>query len=205
MATNELSIDWQAFAKAGKSGKLMDLLAKLPVCQWGELDSFQTSLLQYACRGSNVDSVIALLKSKMVDVNSRSWYRYVAVHRAAWKAQSRTMEILCAAGADMRILDNRDLAPLDWALEEANKDDGKTVRVLIANGVRLNTIEKTHHRFITPEMAAFEKGVLKSRLAVVAIIRAGQISKLSNWDKFLLKEMAVCVWATRYDKAWSQE
>lgn len=34
------------------------------------------------------------------------------------------------------------------------------------------------------------------------MIRVKRAGKLVVWDKFLLKAMALCVWATRSDAAW---
>ena len=53
-----------------------------------------------------------------------------------------------------------------------------------------------------PELEAFERGVLRCRAAVVAMLRVKRAGRLLVWDKFLLKQMALDVWATRYDKQW---
>ena len=93
-------------------------------------------------------------------------------------------------------------SPIDYALMNAHEDDGKSVCVLMANGVRLSTVRKDHRKFITPALEAFERGVLCCRAAVVAMLRVKRAGKLWMWDKFLLLEMALCIWSTRYDKGW---
>ncbi len=60
-----------------------------------------------------------------------------------------------------------------------------------------------YRHFITPELEAFERGVLRCRAAVVTMLRVRRAGQLWMWDKFLLAEMALCIWATRYAKGWS--
>ena len=84
----------------------------------------------------------------------------------------------------------------------AHEDDGKSVRVLMANGVRLSTVNEYRRDLITPELEAFERGVLRCRAAVVAVLRVKRAGQLWMWDKFLLAELALCIWSTRYDKGW---
>ena len=59
-----------------------------------------------------------------------------------------------------------------------------------------------YRRYITPELVAFERGVLRCQEAVVAMLRVKRAGKLWMWDKFLLAELALCIWSTRYDKGW---
>ena len=68
--------------------------------------------------------------------------------------------------------------------------------------MRLSTVRKDRREYITPEMVAFERGVLRCRAAVVAMLRVKRAGRLWMWDKFLLLEIAVCLWSTRYDKGW---
>ena len=76
------------------------------------------------------------------------------------------------------------------------------MRVLVANGVRLSTVRKDYREVITPELVAFERGVLRCRAAVVAMLRVKRAGQLWMWDKFLLAELAVCIWSTRYAEEW---
>ncbi len=120
---------------------------------------------------------------------------------AAWK-QPRVLEVLCAAGADLRASDKDGCSPIDRALAYAHKDGNETVRVFVANGVRLSTVREGYRRYITPELEAFERGVLRCQEAVVAMLRVKRAGKLRVWDKFLLVEIAVCTWSTRYAEEW---
>jgi hypothetical protein len=63
-------------------------------------------------------------------------------------------------------------------------------------------VHEDYRENITPELEAFERGVLRCRAAVVAMLRVKRAGKLWMWDKFLLLEMALCIWSTRYDKGW---
>jgi len=146
---------------------------------------------------------VALVQSGLVDVNARTKRGANSpAHYAAWNVQPRALEVLCAAGADLRVRDHPGHTPIDDALSNVHKDDGKTVRVLLANGVRLCTVHEDHRHRIAPEVEAFERGVLCCRAAVVAMLRVKRAGKLWMWDKFLLAELALCIWATRYAEEW---
>ncbi len=198
-------IDWDTFYHAGKDGWLMELLATLPRERWAEQDKNGFTLLHYACRGPNVAAVAALVRCGLVDVNARAEAeggRTPAHVSASW-LQSRVLDMLCAAGADLQGRSDYGYSPMDRALGNAKEDGGETVRVLVANGVRLSTVHEDYRKCITPELEAFERGVLCCRVAVVAMLRVKRASgQLVRWDKFLLAELALCIWATRYDKGW---
>lgn len=181
-------------------GKLMELLEKFPRERWIERDSANSTLIHVACYGSNVKAVVALAQSGLVDVNACDDWQRSAAHCAAAFQQPDILEILCAAGANMRVSDFYNYTFIDHALANAHKND-KCIRVLLANGARLS-MARSNHDLITPELKAFERGVLKCRVAVVAILRVKRAGKLVHWDKFLLKELSIYVWTTRYDKNW---
>lgn len=203
--TNEgLPIDWNAFDEAGVEGRFMELLVKLPRARWAEQDSLGNSLLHYACSGPNVAAVMALLQSGLVDVNVGNKGENTPAHVAAAWRQPRVLEVLCAAGADLRVCDEDDHAPIDCALSNAQQDGGKTVRVLVANGVRLSTVSDYRRRFITPELKAFERGVLCCRAAVVVMLRVKKAANLYHVDKFLMRELAFAMWATRTCGQWQK-
>ena len=75
--------------------------------------------------------------------------------------------------------------------------------MLVANGVRLSTVRKGDRDLTTPELEAFERGVLRCRAAVVALLRVKRAgARLVRWDKYLLKQMAIDLWMTRCVKEW---
>ena len=136
-------------------------------------------------------------------MNARTGWGATPAHLVAARLQPRVLEVLCAAGADLRARAKQGQSPIDHALMRSSKDGGETVRVLVANGVRLSTVCEHVCCYITPALEAFERGVLRCRVAVVAMLRVKRASgQLVRWDKFLLAEIALCIWSTRYDKGW---
>lgn len=191
-------IDWDAFRNAGEQGQLMELLEKLPRERWAEWEYDKETILHSACRGPNAKAVAALLKAK-VEVHSRNdIFGVTPVHYAVLNAQPRILEMLCAAGADLRAQTSARTTPLDFAVDQGDF----TARVLMANGVRLSTVRSDYRFRIKAKLAAFERGVLRCRAAVVAMMRVKKAGELWQWDKFLLREMAYAVWATRYEEKW---
>ena len=199
MAHEGSLISWNAIADAGRDGRLMELLERLPRARWAERDPYGKTLLHHACFGPNVAAVVALLQSGLVDVNARTGWGYMPARFAVANKQPRVLEVLCAAGADLRASEDGH-CPIDVALG-SSKQNG-SAHVLVANGVRLSTVHEQFRRYITPELEAFERGVLRCREAVVAMLRVKWAGKLWMWDKFLLVELALGAWATRYDKGW---
>ena len=196
MAREGPPIDWNAFYDVSKGGRLMELLMKLPRERWAERDEdSDTTLLHHACCGPSVAAVVALLQSGLVDVSARNKGGWTTTHMAAAWKQPRVLEVLCAAGADLRASDKDGCSPIDRALLYAHKDGNETVRVFVANGVRLSTVREGYRRYITPELEAFECGVLRCWEAVVAMLRVKWAGKLWMWDKFLLVELALGAWA----------
>lgn len=194
-------IDWEIFTWAAFSDQLMEYLSKLPSKRWTEiLPSSNQTLLHIACTGSNIDAVVALLKSGCIDINAVDSLGWSPVFYTIPHEQPRLLEILCAAGADLQtahFLDGR--TPIEAAVRVPKN---VLTRVLIANGCRLNTVREEFQSWIDSTLRVFECGVLRCRLGVVALLRVKKAGNLVLWDKFLLREIAFQVWATRCDTKW---
>ena len=193
-------MEWGDLYREGQLGQLMELLSTLPRERWAERNNYGSTFLHYVCCGPNMSAVVALVQSGLVDVNARSIRGSTPAHYAASHMQHRALEVLCATGADLRARDTDGYAPIDNAICANSK--GETVRVLVANGVRLSTVREDRRSYITPELEAFERGVLRCRSVTVALLRVKKAANLWRWDKFLLKEVAIAVWATRYEEEW---
>lgn len=185
----------------------MTLLDKLPRERWTERNPDNWTMLHYACRGDNTAAAVALLAHGM-DIGAQTKLGWLVTHHAAFSAQARTLELLCAAGANLTLRDrDAGVTPLEVALFRLPLS-GDCARVLLANGVRLSTVREEERSFIIPELEAFERGVLRCRAGVVALLRVKRASKVSghlaHWDKFLLGFIAIHVWATRYASEWAK-
>lgn len=169
--------------------------------RWAHRGPSERSFLHWACLGPNTAAIVALLQSKMVDVNVQDKWGETAAHCAAKYGEFEALEILCLAGADLRARSRCGNTPLELAIWNLPYYS-RTLRVLLANGARLSTVRNDFHRWIQPELRDFEHGVLRCRMAVVAMLRVKQAGKLWWWDKFLLRELAYALWSTRYDEEW---
>lgn len=193
--------DWNYMLFVSIHGKLTEALFTMPRQCWSWQDMHRNTLLHYACGGPNVAAMVALLTSGLVDVNARNGWGIAPAHYAASFTQPRAVEVLCAAGANMLARDDGGRAPIDYALRYAQKESGEIVRVLMANGVRLSTVNEV---YITPELEAFERGVLRCRAVVVAMLRVKKAANLYHVDKFLMRELAYAMWATRTCDRWQK-
>lgn len=194
-------IDWGYVILVSERGLLDALLKNLPRERWAECNQGEVTFLHHALRGPNVDAVALLLQSKVVDVNARTVWGGTPVDFAVAYNQSRALELLCAAGANIRSHSSSIQLPIDDALIRF-PDSAAVLQVLLANGVRLSTANKRTQDCITSNMREFERGVLRCRVAVVALLRVKKAGSLWRWDKFLLKEIAYSVWSTRCGYEW---
>lgn len=188
-----LPLDQGAMHDAAQRGLFVTFLHALPRERWAEEEEDGNTLLHYACRGNNSSAVVELLKQGL-KVNARSMDE--RAHLASGNAQPRVLQLLFAAGADMRALDHGRFTPLDWAVDLPHWID--CVRVLLSNGVRLASVHKNRQQHIQPWMVALEAGVLHCRAAVVTLLGI----KRREWDRFLVRELAFSLNATRADKGW---
>lgn len=196
-------IDWDAVYMDGKDGHIMELLAKVPRGRWKEKNTNNTTLLHYACIGPNVAAVRALLASGADASVLNDWKRSPA-HYAASSAQHNVLELLCAAGADLRALDGDGNTPLDAAVWLSW--EGRNLEcacVLVANGARLSSVCESFRDLIPPKLVAFERAILGCRAVTVAFLRVKKATNLARWDRFLLGLVAQHVWASRW--TWSMK
>ncbi len=194
-----MEVPWRELGFAGCYGSFMPLLATLPRERWAERDEYGNTLLHLACCGPNVAAAVALLQSGLVDVNTRTKGGHAPAHVAALNNQPRVLEVLCSAGVDFRTPNQNGSSALDLAVDYRSDD---CALVLVANGVRLSTVHKGFRLYITPKLEAFERGVLRCRAAVVAMLRVKKAAQLYHVDKFLMRELAYAMWATRTDGRW---
>ena len=201
---NGSPIVWDDVILKCRHGNLMKLLENLPREDWNDRAPSGGTLLHFACLGPNIKASMLLIKSKLFSANERDNWNNTPAHFAAVHAFPSLIEILCAAGADLRALNRNGYAPIDEALGSMHMSRSIIcVHVLVANGVRLSTVHPRYRFYITREMETFERGVLKCRKVFIATLRVKRAGKLWRWDKYLLREIGFAIWATRYDNKWS--
>lgn len=163
---------------------------------------YRRTRLHLACLDHNATVVAKLLIDGLEDINARDAWRWTPAHYAARNAQPQVLMLLCAVGADLRARDQNDYAPIDAAVAISGERRIETLRVLLSNGVRLSTVDETYRHHITPEVEKLERSALRCRSATVALLRVKRVGNLWRWDKFLLREVAIAIWTTRYSQEW---
>lgn len=195
-------MDFFTIEYAGKDGRMIKILEKIPRELWSMHDNDGLTLLHYACCGPNNTAVVILCKSNVVNVHAVSVYQTTPAHDAANYAQSDIMELLCAMRSNINHANIAGRRPIDFSLQSGYKDQHKTTRVLIANGVRLKNVHPEVRRYVNVELFKFEQGVISCRKAVLAMLHIKKAGKLWRWDKYLLREISFAIWATRYNTKW---
>lgn len=191
-------IDWDDIDDDAQAGMLMERLQKVPTEQWTEKCQHSgETLLHLACYGPNADAALLLLRYSLV--NARDAHGDTPLHNAALYDQPHMLKIMCAAGADLQITNKHGYIPLDWAIGgmTEKKGDYLCARLLIAAGSRLANVHERKRGKIPLALVEFERHVLRCRSAAAALLRVKRVGQLWKWDKFLLREIALAVWATR--------
>lgn len=212
-------LDWGAVHAAARDKRLLQLLNGVARVRWADRSVEGASVLHYSAYYGDSAATVAVLREQVRGccagwgrardltrgvlhqralLEGRNAEGWTPAINAATGGQARVLEVLMAAGADMRAPTTAGDAPLDRALRWSRDD---CLRLLVANGVRLSTVRLDIHPKITPWMRAFEAGVLRCRAAAVALLGAKRrrAHHLIVWDKFLVREVALAVWATRHE------
>ena len=186
----------RAIWAAGLEGRLLAFLQAIPEDEWN------LHCVHTACLSERNLDALRLLLSRKVKID-RS-----AAHAAANNGNHAALELLCAAGADLRAADYYGEEPLQATLCHRSESHALAARALIANGVRISTMAKKwrsyggamqifeqNHPF--PALIQLERHIDAVRRAAIALLRAKAVCFLGRWDKFLLKEIALQMWADR--------
>lgn len=197
---DDKSIDWDAVWIARNTEQLTPYIERIvPRARWADRDPEGSTLLHCTAREPTALKATLLLLAHGVDVNARTAHELTPAHMAATFGNHRALELLCAAGANVA-LSCFGHTPLDAALL-AGKDE--CVRVLLAHGVRLATVQVPDAN-IAPWMVALERGRRQCRETVAVLLglkrRRGRVMR--SIDRWVVRDLAVCCWATRAHAAW---
>lgn len=197
---------WNACVhEAGRQCLMQYLEAHVPRAHWATArDEYGTTLLHVASGGGDVHATHALLRLGIIHVDTTTCFGSTPAHAAVGSVG--TLELLCAAGAGLA---SRafGLTPLDTALWKAQEPFPRyldCIRLLIANGVRLSTVSPKVRHVIEPWMVALERGRLRCRAAVVALLSAKRrgAAYVCKLDRWMVREMGFAIFATRQGAAW---
>lgn len=149
-------------------------------------------------------AAIASLVQQGADVSAANAFRITPAHFAAISGQVCALEMLLSVGSEASLHDFDGQSVLDFALIH---DRTACVRVLLRHGVRLETVSDSVARKIQPWMWALQQGRANCVAAVVALlgVKRRRSPALRRWDRFLVREVAFALFATRADSAWEDE
>ena len=144
---------------------------------------------------SNNDFIVwSFLQGHDMNTTDGTW---TLAHNAAYFYRKRKLELLCACGANLSLVDEYGTTPMVIAFRWEQFD---CVKILIANGARISkTNPPCQNLSKLSEMILFQQGVLQCRDVIVTLLglkkRRAILFKL---DRFLVQqELAVAIWTTR--------
>lgn len=194
---------------ASENHKLHEYLQTLPKSKWKYQSKLGHNLIHIASVGDNAKAIVELFKIG-VEVSDDP---FNAIFRAVSHIQPRVIQVLCVIAPHLMnivdIIENK--TPLELSLtflkhylpHTKQERNYQCIHILLSNGVRLSSVrDELAKSCITPEIRAFENGILNCRRATIALLRVKRAWNLLNWDKFLLAQLALDVWMTRCE--WSK-
>jgi hypothetical protein len=191
-------MDWDLMVKMDNQDRLEEYLLSLPkdILKTSR-NPFGCSLLNYVCSRlkDNTRSLILLLKNGC-DPNNEDAAGRSPLREAVLFKPPYILQLMLSIGCNI-IESPQKRSILEFALTTSSFSHA---RILIANGLRLSSVRPTFQNYISPRHIKFEKSVLRCRSAVIAMMRVKRAGNLWRWDKFLLKQMALEIWATRYNE-----
>lgn len=186
--------DWSEAYILARSGRLAEYVLRIPRTEWNATDTLRYSLLYYASfDDGNLDTARRLVVNGC-SFTSSSQFGETPL-RLAFLCAPKILEFYLSLGAELH-------NPLGKTFGGYFRTESlmQSARILIANGYRITDTGNDGLRSLLP----FQQAVLKCRTATCAMIWAKKKTCSAQWDKFLLREIAYQVWATRYDTKWKE-
>lgn len=174
---------------AARHQRLLEYLRKeVPRERWTQTNFRGWTFAHSACLVGNLDALRMLLAA---GCNPSAEADGTPCLRIAVAGSNATaVELLLAAGATL----------YPAALTECFRTSLHCARILIANGSRMDVNDIFN---IPLPLIAFQRGVIRCRTTVTAMLRVRRVAQLFHWDKFLLAYISHAIWATRYDESWA--
>lgn len=177
-------IDWNRIVNAYHSGRMDSLLLEIPQEMWmSRAEGGRTTLLHCAAESDSPNAMKRLLKHGF-DPNEVDMSDYDAAYHAICYQRPQNMLLLICAGLDPSRSCNIRLAFLGYCDECA--------KVLITNGI-WNLPECVDSKFVELRQA-----FVVFRSCIIAFIGIKRFRhQLHNVDRFLIREIALEMWAAR--------
>lgn len=178
------------------NGLLDQWLAKRSPDEWHEATHEGYDVLRLALQFDGNENAACMLINKGFDVNTiPGEYHDPIILLVAYAGPVSYLRILCAANANLHVCNRFGATALAIAISRRRREH---VFVLIANGMRLRDVHSNYQNRIDSLTRRMEHNILRFRSRVVVLLRVKKAGNLWRWDKFLLKEIALAVWSTRY-------
>lgn len=201
-------LEWRdLIAPASRAGMLHTVLGgpRLPRERWQERDQDGHTLLHYAGWGSNVAAAKTLVLHG-ISPESRNHRGWRPIHDAVYHGQADVVEVLCAVGADLHAGVLSANNALDLALRCSSRVPGARLcaRVLVANGLRLDTVRTADADATVPGIVALDRGVLHCRAVAVVLLglKRRRSHAMRALDRWVVREVTIECWTTRMHPSW---
>jgi hypothetical protein len=165
---------------------------EIPDNKWGEYIFHGDNVLHFM-ESDDLDVIKKFIKMG-VDVNAKNRFKCTPVMMACSRGHVKNLEYYISIGANLDTPTFIDM--LHYRLICGYNHN--IIRVLINNGFRIN-MNAYRNTLHYNEMFNIQNATLRCRSAVVIILTLKKRAKekFINLDKFVLREIAIALWATR--------
>lgn len=191
--------------------KFMEVLEMIPREHWFDRGNFyaddddEWTLLHFASYADNAMAIRALIAhglDKEALTSSGRSPLHIAIEYGS--GNPHAVKELILSGANPRILlyDRLDV----WDLVIGKNFLGaiyfvdKMAECLLMLNIKPNKYQKEN----SPWLKRLESRFDRCRLCCISFLQVKKAGKLKRWDKYLLREIAYCIWMTRGDKKWEE-
>lgn len=206
------SADWWDVRASAQNGTLSALIATRVAVERYATCINGRSLLHVAVTWGD-EAAVRLLLARGADVNARDEKGLTPVHHAVCLDNANIVALLLAADCNVHARDCYGQTPLQRALavfwipgqsDLCCSPHEIAVSVLVRNGVRLRTLDRTMASGLPLWLQALEMARVSCRATIVALLglKRRRIAALAKWDRFLVREVAVATWVTRSEQHW---
>lgn len=189
--------------------KFMEVLEMIPREHWFDRGNFydddEWTLLHFASYADNAMAIRALIAHGL-DKEALTSNGFSPIHIAVGYASGscHAVKELILYGANPRLLNVQKLDIWDIVLDKDHFCSlyfvTEMAECLLMFNIKPNNDQKRKHPWLINLESRFDR----CRLCCISFLQVKKAGKLKRWDKYLLREIAYCIWMTRGDKKWEE-
>jgi hypothetical protein len=167
-------------------------------------DFYGKYLIHYACQNHD-EKALRFLLVHGAQVDSQDRIGRTPLMHAVDAENIRCMRILLSVGCNPRLpvhtISEKQITAYQRSVILIRNDmDSSTLRLFIANGMRIMKHIPPYHEFIESDVYEYEERVKECirRIIILMSLKRRRIHSMVHLDRFLIRQLALALWTERY-------